>query len=237
MNNDLNCLEDLDAKLGKEVSEEEVLELRSETLSNQTGVYSVSIRNVPYMLLNIFASMGARPTPKIDIIPFILPTYIPAYMGGFYYPEQFCIRCECRGLTRYYRLEWLHVEGPYGIRFSGPFEVWRSNYLDVDDLVTAERTFLKDTKNGWIMDIFNTKENPQRQAIDLIPVVQDQSRYILFQWTFRESTQYAIAEVLTDNKDWICGIQCQFGPLKEILKSKPSLKRYFQNHPELKPRS
>lgn len=182
-----------------------------EDLSDRTGIYSIDVQNIPCLLLNVFHSTNTQSIPKIDIIPFILPTYLPAYMGGSYHPDQFCIRCEYRDRTECYRLEFLHSEGPYGIRFSGPFEVWRSAYLNVDDLMNAEKVFLRDIRNKWIIDVFNAKDDPSRQAIDLIPIILDQSRHILFRWTFMDCIQYAIAEVITESEDQSCRLRCKFG--------------------------
>lgn len=206
-----------------------------EDLSDQTGTYSINAQNIPCLLLNAFNSTNTKSTPKIDIIPFILPARLPAYMGGYYHPDQFCIRCEYRDRTEYYRLEFLHSEGPYGIRFSGPFEVWRSAYLNVADLANAGKVFQRDIKGEWIMDIFNTKEDPERQAIDLIPIIPGQSGYIFFRWMFRGCIQYATLEVMVDSEDQPCRIQCKFGRFEKILRSWPDLRRYLRNHPELAP--
>ncbi|MDN7023606.1 hypothetical protein FGU65_01610 [Methanoculleus sp. FWC-SCC1] len=234
--------ENLIEEWAEEEDEAEVLELTDDRgIFSQTGIYNVNIQNIPCLLLNVFGAKDTISTPRVDVIPFILPYSLRGYMGGSYCPEQFCIRCEYRGRVNYYRLEWYHAEGPYGIRFSGPFEIWRSHCLDIDMLKGAKLMFQRDIENGWVSDIFDRKDNSDRQKIGLIPIVLDQSSYILFQWKFKEHTQhactrYVFAEVIPDNDNRCYRIPYRFGLFKDILKSNPNLKKYFQKHPELKPK-
>ncbi len=199
------------------------------------------------ILKNVFGTENSDITPKIDVIPFmafgedITWSGPPRSTGGNYSHENVCIIVDYKKNTSYYRLDFMVAEGAYGARFMGPFDTWKSDYLDVTKLDFKQGKTAVVFSNKEIQDIFLNKgsreEHSQKTWCNFTPLILNNQNILLFQFFVGQKFIFTPVEWNPGNQksEFSCSYTKGGKPIRSadvLLENYPDIKNFMTIKPE-----